>query len=173
MNAVIAFERLIPIDQLDQNLKESSTEQTGQCDLWPSRGVLNIIESIVDMLKKYPEARHEHRSDAIRVLAPNEEGYEVALLIRPEGRGYTVCLATWHMEFADEHSAIGTFLGGLSEAYRLKVASRGNVDYRWTIQYKDANDWIDGSTVGIFSYPFWKRKKVRYLQNNLIPLPRR
>lgn len=134
---------------------------------------MNIIEAIIDILKPYPEARHEHRSDAIRVLAPNEEGYEVALLIRPDGCGYTVCLATWHMEFADEHSAIGTFLGGLSEGYRLRVASRGNVDYRWTIQYKEANGWIDGSTVGIFSYPFWKRTRVRYLQNNLIPLPER
>jgi hypothetical protein len=75
------------------------------------------------------------------------------------------------MEFADERSAIGTFLGGLSEAYRLRVTSRGNVDYRWMIQYREGDGWINGSTVGIFRYPFWKKKKIRYLQNNLISLP--
>ena len=75
------------------------------------------------------------------------------------------------MEFTDADSANRYILRGLSEYYRLRVASRGNVDYRWTIQYKELNGWIDGSTVGIFRYPFWKRKKVRYLQNNLIHLP--
>ena len=74
------------------------------------------------------------------------------------------------MEFTDEHSAIGTFLGGLSEGYRLKVTSRGNVDYRWTIQYREGDGWTNGSTVGLFRYKFWRRKQIRYLQNRLLPL---
>jgi len=132
---------------------------------------VKIIETLVDILKPYPNVRHEFRSDAVRVLAPDEEGYEVALLVRSDGGGYTVCLASWHMEFAEERSAIGTFLGGLSEAYRLRVSSRGNVDYRWMIQYREGDGWINGSTVGIFRYPFWKKKKIRYPSKQSISLP--
>jgi hypothetical protein len=79
---------------------------------------------------------------------PTPSGYEVALLVEPKSF-YTVCLATWHMEFTDEDSAIGTFLAGLSEFYRLEVASRGNVDYRWTIQSRDGDGWRNGSTVSL------------------------
>jgi hypothetical protein len=131
---------------------------------------MNVIQQIVDILKQYPKIRYEFRADAIRVLAPDENGYEVALLVHP-GRHYTVCLATWHMEFYDEHSAIGTFLGGLSEEYRLEVASRGNLDYLWRIQYRESYGYRNGSAVGIFRYEFWRKKKIRYLQNRLLRLP--
>jgi hypothetical protein len=129
---------------------------------------MNVIEQIIDILKQYSGVRYESRSDAIRALAADANGYEVALLMQPQPC-YTVCLATWHMEFTDENSAIGTFLGGLTEGYRLKVASRGNVDYRWTIQYRESYGWRDGSTVCVFGYKFWRRKKIRYLQNHLLP----
>jgi hypothetical protein len=131
---------------------------------------MNVIEQIVDILNQYPAMRYEFRGDAVRVLAPNESGYEVALLVHP-GSHYTVCLATWHMEFADSHDAIGTFLGGLSEAYRLEVTSRGGVDYLWRIQYQESYGWRSGSAVGIFRVKFWRRKKIRYLQNHILPLP--
>lgn len=131
---------------------------------------MNVIQQIVDILNQYPEIRYEFRADAIRVLAPDENGYEVALLVHP-GSHYTVCLATWHMEFYDEYSAIGTFLGGLSEEYRLEVASRGNVDYLWRIQYRESHGWRGGSAVGIFRYKFWRKKRIRYLQNRLLRLP--
>ena len=128
---------------------------------------MNAIEKIIEVLKENPQIRYESRSDAIRALAPDSNGYEVALLMHAYGT-YTVCLATWHMEFTDEYSAIGTFFGGLSEDYRLKVASRENVDYRWTIQYREPDRWRDGSTVRIFRYKFWRRRHIRYLQNHLV-----
>jgi hypothetical protein len=131
---------------------------------------MNAIEKIVEVLKENPQVRYEFRKDAIRALAPDSNGYEVALLMHAENH-YTVCLATWHMEFADEYSAVGTFLSGLTEDYRLKVASRGNVDYRWTIQYREGPGWTNGSTVGIFRYKFWRRKRIRYLQNHMLSLP--
>ncbi len=130
---------------------------------------MNVIERIIHILKCYPEVRYEFRSDAIRALAADASGYEVALLMQPQPC-YTVCLATWHMEFADENSAIGTFLGGLTEVYRLKVSSRGGRDYRWTIQYRDYG-YSDGSTVVTFNFKFWRRKKIRYLQNHLLRPP--
>ena len=131
---------------------------------------MNAIQQIVGILNQYPEIRYEFRAHAIRVLAPDESGYEVALLVHP-GPNYTVCLATWHMEFVDEYDAIGTFLGGLSEAYRLEVTSRGGSDYLWRIQYQESYGWRSGSAVGIFRVKFWQRKKIRYLQNHILPLP--
>jgi hypothetical protein len=38
------------------------------------------------------------------------------------------------------------------------------------VRYRDDTGWIDDGTVGIFRYPFWRRKKIRHLQNSLIPL---
>ena len=131
---------------------------------------MNAIEKIIAILKQYPDVRYEFRADAIRALALDEKGYEVALLMYPQPQ-YTVCLATWHMEFTNEDDAIGTFLGGLSEAYRLEVTSRGGVDYLWRIQYWESGGWRSGSAVGIFRQKFWQRKKIRYLQNHIVPLP--
>jgi hypothetical protein len=130
---------------------------------------MNIIENLIEILKRNPQVRYEFRADAIRALAPDPSGYEVALLMHNEGY-FTVYFATWHMEFTDANSAIGTFLGGLSECYRLKVSSRGNVDYRWTIEYREPDGWRSGSTVGLVRYKFWRRRHIRYLQNRLLPL---
>ena len=130
---------------------------------------MNAIEKIVAILQQYPAVRYEFRADAIRAFAPDENGYELAPLMHPQH--YPVCLATWHMEFADENEAIGTFLGGLSEGYRLEVTSRGGADYLWRIQYRDSHGWRSGSAVGIFRIKFWRRKKLRYLQNHIVPLP--
>ena len=131
---------------------------------------MNAIEQIIEVLKQNPQVRYEFRADAIRALAPDSNGYEVALLMHANG-SYTVCLATWHMEFTDEYSAVGTFLSGLTDDYRLKVASRGNVDYRWTIQYREPDGWKDGSTVGLLRYKFWRRRRIRYLQNHMVSFP--
>jgi hypothetical protein len=125
---------------------------------------VNTIEKVVDILRGFPEIPYEFREDAIRVLKRSDNGYEVALLIQPQR--YTVCLATWHTEFGDEYDAVGTFFAGLTDQYRLEVFRRGNVDYRWRIQYQEFNHWKNGSIVGVFFYPFWKRKRVRYLQND-------
>ena len=124
---------------------------------------MHAIEKIIEFLKQYPFVPCESREGAIRVLASSENGFEVALLVSP--RFCTVCYALWHTEFSDEEEAVNCFLNGLSNAVRLKVASRGKVDYRWTIQFRDGDQWIGGRAVAIFRYPFWKKKQVRYLQN--------
>lgn len=108
--------------------------------------------------------------DTISVSAADEHGYEVFLRVLPGG-GYAVYLATWHEEFLDEATAIETFLGGLTNAVRLKVVRRGNTDYRWTIQYRGGSGWTNGSTVGLLWFPFLRRKKTRYLQNDLLTSP--
>lgn len=129
---------------------------------------MNVVGKLVEILKTIPKARYEFREDAVRVLAPDSNGYEVALLLHPEG-GMAVYFASWHMEFRDEQSAIGTFLGGLSDMYCIKVTSRGGVDYRWTILYREPTGWRQGSTIGVFRYPLFQSQQVRYLLNQLLP----
>jgi len=58
------------------------------------------------------------------------------------------------------------FMNGLSDAFRLRVTSRGGVDYWWSLEIREAGGWIGGSTVGLVRHPFWKKKITRYLQNN-------
>ena len=123
-----------------------------------------VIEKIIQFLKRYPFVPYEHREDAIRVFASSENGFEVALLVRPGC--CTVYYALWHTELYDEQRAVNSFLNGLSDAVRLRVVSRGRVDYRWTIQFRSGDGWIGGSTVGVFRYPFWKKQEIRYLQND-------
>lgn len=54
---------------------------------------MNVIEQIIDVLKQYPAIKYQLRSDAIWTLAPDENGFEAALLVHPGY--YTVCLAMW------------------------------------------------------------------------------
>ncbi len=124
---------------------------------------MQAIEKILDFLKQYPFVRYERREDAIRAFPSSEKGFEVALLVTPESY---VCYALWHTEFADEQMAVNAFQNGFSDAVRLRVTSQGGVDYRWRIEFREAGGWISSSAVGIFRYPFWKKKITRYLQND-------
>jgi len=125
---------------------------------------MGAIEKIVDFLKEYPFVPFERREDAIRALPSSENGFEVALLVN--AGNYTVCYAFWHTEFTDEQMSVNALINGLTDDVRLKVASRGKVDYRWNIQFQEPQGWVTGSAVFIFHYPFWKEKKIRYLQND-------
>ena len=126
---------------------------------------MDTIEKLIDFLRQYPFIKYQHRQDAIRVFPSSEKGFEVALLVRPD-ESYTVCFEFWHTEFTDEEMAMHAFKNGLSDAFRLRVSSRGGVDYKWSIEFREAGEWIGGSTVFIFRYPFWKKKMTRYLQND-------
>ena len=81
---------------------------------------------------------------------------------------YTVFFEGWHEEFDDSEEALNCLAFGLSKDCRLKEHSRGSTPYKWTVEYLDGDNWEESSTTGTFFFPFWKSKKMRYLQNNLI-----
>lgn len=122
------------------------------------------IEKLAEFLNQYPFVKYERRENAIRAFPTSEKGFDVTLLVNPGS--YTVCYALWHTEFADEHLAVNAFKNGLSDTRRLRVTSRGGVDYRWRVEFRAAGRWIGGSAVGTSRYPFWKKKMTRYLQND-------
>ena len=132
----------------------------------------SAIEEIKTRLSKYPEVKVETKGNWISVMPPDADGFCVSLL--QDGEQCTVNFESWHEEFDDMNQALESFAFGLSEYCRLKVESRGDFDYIWTVQEcDDTGEWFDCarfglSTTGLLVFPFWKRKRVRYLHNHLI-----
>jgi hypothetical protein len=133
---------------------------------------MSAIEKLKDKLKAYPEVKYEETAGEIRVCAANEKGFEVGIVCGDEDE----CLVSfegWHEDFRKNQAddAIGCFLWGLTNKVRIKVTSRGGVDYHWTVQHFEEGKWQSCGVVGLLWFPFWRKKTVRYLQNDLIKAP--
>jgi hypothetical protein len=127
----------------------------------------NAIEQIKERLRKYPHVRYEAASSSsISVLPASNDGFTVGLDVSQSQ--YTVSFNSWHEDFQTEDEALDCFAFGLSDECRLKECRRGNFAYRWTVESKQDGNWVADSETGLFLFPFWKPKKVCYLQNNLI-----
>jgi hypothetical protein len=130
------------------------------------------IEKIKQKLKAFPQLKYEETSDGIRVSSEDEKGFEVGLVCGVED-GYYVYYGGWHEQFSKDEAedAIGCFLWGLTDNVRLKVKSRGSFQYHWTVQYFEKGKWTYWGCVGLLWFPFWRKKTIRYFQNNLIEAP--
>jgi hypothetical protein len=125
------------------------------------------IEQIKERLKKYPHLKFEESSDHIKVLPTNSSGFSVTLYF--EKNEITVFYGdSWHEHFQNETEALNCFAFGLSKECRLKVFSRGNIEYKWVLEHFRQGQWIEDSTSGSLFFPFWLPKKVEFLQNNVI-----
>jgi hypothetical protein len=128
---------------------------------------MGAIDRIQEKLSRYPGVEMRKSSHSIEVLPPSTDGFAVSLSIGGDGR-MVVQFAGWHEDFEEEDDALNCFAFGLSDACRLKVESRGSVDYRWTLESRHGDQWREDSATGLLAMPFWRRKRVRYLQNSLI-----
>ena len=126
----------------------------------------NAIEQIKERLRKYPHVQYEADASSISVLPTSNDGFTVDLDVN-QGQ-YSVSFNGWHEVFEKEDEALECFAFGLSDECRLKECRRGNFAYRWTVESKENGKWVADSETGLFFFPFWKPKKVCYLQNNLI-----
>ena len=106
--------------------------------------------------------------DAITVKATTTEGFDVSFL--SDGDGYTVGFAGWHEKFkcAERDRALECFAFGLSNSARLRVQSRGGLDYHWTLQVLREGEWRSDLMTSLLLFPFWRKKTVRYLRNSVI-----
>lgn len=127
---------------------------------------MNTIDKLREKLKKYPDAKYEVKKNSITYLPHSENGFAVSLDVH--SRGYTVSYDGWHEEFLDEQEALNCFGFGLSESCRLKILQRGKMRYKWILQFKTEQGWQSDSETGLIFFPFWLRKKERYLQNHII-----
>lgn len=110
--------------------------------------------------------RCERTADSIRYVPEEPDGFE-PMLSRGDGE-FTVSFAGWHEPFNSIDEALRCFTFGLSECCRLRVLSRGSIDYRWTVQARREGRWEDDSETGLLIFPFWLRRRERYLQNHVI-----
>ncbi|MGD9649060.1 MAG: hypothetical protein AB7U73_25340 [Pirellulales bacterium] len=128
---------------------------------------MNAIEQIRIKLQKFPHLHYEETPDSITVFAESDEGFQVQLQMN--AGEYTVAFEGWHEHFDSETEALCCFAFGLSEECRLRVTSRGMFDYRWTVQCLRNGVWQDDSETGLVLFPFWRRRRERYLQNRILP----
>ena len=100
----------------------------------------------------------------------SNNGFTVGLAVNQNS--YTVSFDGWHEDFESREEALDCFAFGLSSECRLKEYRRGNFAYKWTVESKENGGWVEEGTTGLLLFPFWMRKEVRYLQNDLIKAER-
>ena len=128
---------------------------------------MNLVDEIKDRLAKYPAAQYFSSNDSITVLPLSDEGFTVDLTVNG-GDSYTVSFNGWHEDFQDREEALNVFALGLSTHCRLREYRRGRFAYKWTLEFKDGDDWEAQSTTGLLLFPFWLEAKIFVLQNNLL-----
>ena len=125
---------------------------------------MNAIELIKEKLQKYSQIQFEENENSISILPLSDKGFTVTLIV---GIGnFTVHFNGWHENFESEEEALNCFAFGLSSECRLKEFRRGSEPYKWTLEYKEGENWIEDSTVGQFISAFWKKEIIYYLQND-------
>ena len=108
----------------------------------------------------------ERVAESIRYVPSESSGFEVVLSY---GDGeFIVSFAGWHEPFDSADEALRCFMFGLSARCRLRVLSRGSFDYRWFVQARRGDEWVDDSETGLLVFPFWLRRRERYLQNDVV-----
>jgi hypothetical protein len=127
---------------------------------------MNAIEKIKEKLEKYPQINYEETENTISVLPTSDKGFTVSLEISQSL--FKVFYNGWHEDFEDEEKALNCFAFGLSNECRLKEFRRNNKPCKWTMEYKNSEDWIEDSTIGLLIFAVWQKQTIHYLQNDLI-----
>lgn len=126
------------------------------------------IQKVKDRLAKHPVVQFEADGSRITVYPSDTSGFEVSLLVSDPG--YSVFFDGWHENFSCEPEALDCLAFGLSQACRLRVEYRGKTPYRWTLEAFENGQWRTDSTVGLLVFPYWRRRRVEYRQNSIIPV---
>lgn len=127
---------------------------------------MNPIHEIKGRLAKYPEVRYTETTTSIEVHAAGETGFPVGLHIL--GDGFVVSFAGWHEEIESREEALNCFAFGLSSDCRLCVVYRGSTPTRWIVEHKPDRSWIKYGETGLVLVPFWRSRRVVYLQNDFL-----
>ena len=129
---------------------------------------MDVVGKIKAKLGNYPQLSYRIEGDKIDVDAPTEQGFSVWLTV-DEGE-IIVGLDGWHEHFQDETEALNCFAWGLSDQCRLKVIMRGSTAYAWVAERKDGSEWRRESTTTLMFIPFWRKRRVEYLQYAIIKM---
>ena len=127
---------------------------------------MDVIKELKALLGKYPHAKVESGDSSVSVMPTSSDGFTVSLVVNHDS--CTVSFNGWHEDFQDQEEALNCFAFGLSSHCRLKESRRGRVACKWTVESKEDGEWVEESTTGLLLFPFWRKEKIRYLQNTLI-----
>jgi hypothetical protein len=123
-------------------------------------------EIVLQSLTGYDHVPVDQTTFEICVPCKDETGFSVHIVAGSSN--FAVYHDFWHEEYEDIHEALCYFLLGLTAAERLKVTSRGNCACRWEVETNVEGEWGSIGITGLFLYPYWRRPRTRFLQNDWI-----
>lgn len=125
--------------------------------------MIERIRSLKKKLEKNSKLILDCTDNTIIVKADHNNGIDVSINIED---GITnVSIGNWHEHFEDHEEALNYFGGALTKSLRLKVYLKGNFEYKWTVEEKVGNHWIERNSCGSMIFPFWKKTSITYKQN--------
>jgi hypothetical protein len=124
------------------------------------------IELAMQCLSSHPSVPSKQTHEHVWVCPRDKSGFPVG--IHDRGRQFTIYHSFWHQDFEDPNKAVTCFMFGLTAAERLKVVARGNKEHRWEVETCVDGNWASIDRVGLIFFPFWRRPRIRYLQNDWI-----
>ena len=127
---------------------------------------MKAIEEIKTELERCPHVKYAINGNQVSVEPEDDSGF--TLVFVDDSDEYVVHFDGWHEHFTDMKEAIDCFGFGLTAACRLAVLYRGATPVRWTLEVFEDGAWIPYSTTGLVFTPFWRRKRVAYLQNRFV-----
>jgi hypothetical protein len=159
---VIAYFNREIVITAEPNLRISCSVRSLHIEFGP-----DAVDQLVAKLARYPEANVTRAEDSISIRPPGDTGFTVELHVG--AARYTVVFdGGWHEEFDTEEEAINCVGFGLSSSCRLAVTYRGSTPNSWAVQSRQGSDWKTDSVTGLLIFPFWRRPRVVFKQNDLV-----
>jgi len=162
---VIAYSNRQVVINADPNVRIGCSVSSLHIEFGP-----DAIDQLVAKLARYPEADVTRSESSISIRPPGDAGFAVELLVGADG--YTVFFNSgWHEEFDSEGEALNCVVFGLSSSCRLAVTYRGSTPCGWAVQSRQGGDWKTDSVTRLLIFPFWRRPRLVFKQNDLVASP--
>ncbi|HEY1421779.1 MAG TPA: hypothetical protein VGG90_13855 [Candidatus Dormibacteraeota bacterium] len=159
---VIAYSNGRLVITAEPNLRISCSVRSLHIEFGP-----DAIDQLVAKLARYPEAEITRAESSISIRPPRNAGFTIDLHV--DADHYSVFFdGGWHEEFETEEEALNCVGFGLSSSCRLTVTYRGSTPCRWAVQSREGGDWKTDSVTGLLIFPFWRRPRIAFKQNDLV-----
>jgi len=123
----------------------------------------DIIALLRAKLSRHPGVRYRATDDEVTLDPARPDGFEVRVV--REDRHIRVFYAGWSDTFESATEAMDCFDFAFSDRCRLRVASRGGVDYAWRLEYYLDDAWHSDSSVQLPGPPPSGESAIRVLRN--------
>ena len=126
----------------------------------------DLIDVLQAKLRRYPHVRYEGSAYHLSILPLDEHGFRIDVIVRQHS--YSVSCDGWYTQFREASDALDCVELALSESTRLEVWVRGKTRYRWILQRRSKQGWATVGERTALLRPFWRRRRIVYLQNRLL-----